>query len=46
MTKKAYIKPESQAYEVETRQMLAGSPSTERIFDDDTVPADENEDMW
>ena len=45
MTKKAYIKPELQVYEVETRQMLAGSPSTEINFEED-FPEDENEEMW
>ena len=38
--KKKYLKPEMEVYEVETPQLLAGSP---KLYNED--PEDENEDI-
>ena len=40
--KKNYIKPEMKVYEIETPQLLAGSPELKN----GVVPEDENDEMW
>ena len=42
--KKEYIKPAMQVYEMKTQQILAGSPGLE--FSNESIPTDENEEMW
>ena len=42
--KKEYIKPAMQVYEMKKQQILAGSAVPD--FYDNTVPTDENVEMW